>query len=143
MIFHGVQIPDPSGSAHEASSAKHSLKAMGFAKLNTSTKDGQKVLGPLYCVLPGNENLTITFQYNLEGNVLSPSLFELSYPFKIEGLFVVPQVLIYWLYDAFIASILGLQFWESIEVRSSHVLGIWGMRKDFNSTFSRSSHGNL
>ena len=138
-----TRFQSTSGSANVAPYAKHTFKAMVFAKLNTSTRDGQKVLGSLYFVLPVNENLTITFQYNLEGNVLSPSLFELSYPFKIEGLSVVPQVLIYWLYDAFIASILGLQFWEPIEVRRSHVMGIWGMRKDFNSTFSRSSHGNL
>ena len=54
--------------------------------------------------------------------MLSPSLFELSNPFKIEGLFLVPQVLVYCLNDAFIASILcttkmGFQFWEHIEVR--------------------------
>ena len=29
------------------------------------TSDDQKVLGPLYFWLPGNENLTITFHYNL------------------------------------------------------------------------------
>ena len=36
-----------------------------YACPRTSTKDGQKVLSPLYFGLPGNEILTITFQYNL------------------------------------------------------------------------------
>ena len=85
---------------------------------------------------------------SLQGNALSPSPFELSYPFKIRGLFLVPQVLVYCLYGAFIASILcstkmGFQFWEQIEVRRSHIGRIRGMRKDFRSTFSHSSHGNL
>ena len=84
---------------------------------------------------------------SLQGNALIPSLFELSYPFKTEGLFLVPQVLVYCLYDAFIASILcttkmGFQFWEQIKVRS-HIRRIWGMGKDFKSTFSRNRHGNL
>ena len=52
-------------------------------------------------------------------------------PFKIEGLFMVPLLLFYCLYDAFIASILctmkmGFQFWEQIEVRRSHITRIWG-----------------
>ena len=85
---------------------------------------------------------------SLQGNALNPSLIELSYPFKIEGLFLVPQILVYCLYDAFIASILcttnlGFQFWEQIIGRRSHITRIWGVRKDFKSTFSRSSHGNL
>ena len=67
-------------------------------------ENGQKVLGPLHFGLTGNENLTITFLYNL--NALNTSLFELSYPFKLEGLFLVPQVLVCCPYDAFIASIL-------------------------------------
>ena len=82
---------------------------------------------------------------SIQGNALSPSLFEFSYPFKIEGFFL------YWfycLYDAFIASILctmkkKFQFWEQIEVGRSHFRRIWRIRKDFKSTFSRSSHGNL
>ena len=54
---------------------------------------------------------------NLQGNALSPSLFEISYAFKLGGLFLVPQVLVYCLHDAFIASILCttklvFQFWE-------------------------------
>ena len=71
---------------------------------------------------------------SIQGNaLLSPSLFELSYPFKID-LFRVPQVLVYCLYDAFIASIvcttkMRFQFWE--QIRRSHIRGIWGMRKDF------------
>ena len=42
-----------------------------------------------------------------QGNALSQSLFELSYHFKIEGLLLVPQVLVYCLYDAFIVSVLS------------------------------------
>ena len=38
---------------------------------------------------------------------------------------------------------MGFQFWEQIEVRRSYTRRIWGMRKDFKSTLSRSSHGNL
>ena len=78
------------------------------------TRDDQKVLGPLYFGLPGNANLTIT---SLQGNTLSPSLFGLSYSFKIEDLYLVPQVLVYCIFDAFVASIpcttkIGFQFWE-------------------------------
>ena len=59
-----------------------------------------------------------------------------------------PPSTIYCLYDAFIASKLcttkmGFQLWEQIKVRRSHIRRIWGMRKDFKSTFSPSSHGNL
>ena len=113
------------------------------------TRDDQKVLTPLYFGLPGNENLTITFQYNLPlNNALSPSLLKLSYPFKIhvEGIFLAPKY-------SFTASMtpsllpycmgMGFQFWEQIEVRRSHIRRIWGMRKYFKSTFSRSSHNNL
>ena len=109
----------------------------------------QKVLGPLYLGLPGNINLTINFiKISHQGNALSPSMFELSYPFKKEGLYLVPKVLVYCHYDAFIASILcttkmGFQFWEHIEVRWSHIRRISGMRKNFKSTFSQSSHCNL
>ena len=85
---------------------------------------------------------------SLQGNALSPSLLELSYPFKIEGLFLVHQVLVYCLYDALIASILwttkmGFQFWEQKEVRKSHIRRIWGWGRILRSTFSRSSHDNL
>ena len=66
-------------------------------------RDDQKVPSHLYFGLPGKENLNII---SLQGNALSPSFFKLSYPFKIEDLFLVPQVLVYCLYDAFIASIL-------------------------------------
>ena len=63
-------------------------------------------------------------------------MLELCYPFKIEGLWLVHQVLVCCLYDALIASILwttkmGFQFWEQKEVRKSHIRRIWGMRKDF------------
>ena len=50
-----------------------------------STRDDQKVLGLLYIGLPGNEILTITFQYNLPLSYLCP--------LKIEGLFLVPHLL--------------------------------------------------
>ena len=78
----------------------------------------------------------------------SPSLFELVLPFQIKVLFLVLQILVHCCYDAFIASKLcstkvGFQFWEQIEVRRGHIRRIWGMRKDFESAFSRSSHGNL
>ena len=46
---------------------------------------------------------------SLQGNALSPSLFELSYPFKIEGIFLLPQVLVY---------------------RRNHIMRILGMRTD-------------
>ena len=47
------------------------------------TRQDQNVLSPLYFRLPGNEILTITFNImSLQGNVLSQSLFELSWPFK-------------------------------------------------------------
>ena len=85
---------------------------------------------------------------SLQGNALSPFLFELSYLFKIEGLFLVLPLLVYCIYGAFIASILCItkmvfQFWEQIEARRSHISRICGMRKDFKSIFSRSSHGSL
>ena len=85
---------------------------------------------------------------SLQGNALNPSLFKLFYPFKIEGPFSGPLSNVYGLYVDFIASIpytmkMGFQFWERIEVRRSHNRRIWGMRKDFKSTFGRSSHGNL
>ena len=68
---------------------------------------------------------------SLQGNALSSSLFELSYPFKLEGIFMVPQVLVYCLYDVFIAFILcttkmGFLILEQIEVRRSHIKRIWG-----------------
>ena len=37
----------------------------GNYQTHLHTRDDQKVLGPLYFPLPGNETLTITFQYNL------------------------------------------------------------------------------
>ena len=62
--------------------------------------------------------------------------------------FLVPKVLVHCLYDAFSASILcttkmGFQFWKQIKDRSSHIRRLLGMRKDFKSMFSCSSHGNL
>ena len=61
-----------------------------------STRDDQKVLCPLYFGLPGNENLLLLFNIiSLQGNALSPSLFQLSLTFKIAGLFLNCQVLVY------------------------------------------------
>ena len=70
----------------------------------------------------------------LQGNALSPSLFELAYPFQIEVLFLVPKVFVHCFYDAFIASKLcstkvGFQFWEQIEVRRAHIRRIWGVEE--------------
>ena len=97
---------------------------------NTHTRDDQKILCPLYFGLPG-EKMTISFQYNLSSRQCTVlTLFEFSYPFII-GPFLVPQVLVYCLYDAFIASILcttkmEFQFWEQKEVRGSHNRRILG-----------------
>ena len=84
----------------------------------------------------------------LQGNTLSPSLFELAYPFQIEVFFLVLHVLVHRLYDAFIASKLcstkvGFQFWEQIGVRRGPYQENIGVRKDFESAFSHSSNGNL
>ena len=86
--------------------------------------------------------------FPLQGNALSPSLFELAYSFQKEVFFLVPQVLVQCLYNAFIALKLcskkvGFQFWDQIKVIGGHISRIWGVRKDFKPTFSRSSHGNL
>ena len=75
-------------------------------------------------------------------------LFELAYPFQIEVLFLVLQILVHCRYDAFIAPKLCFtkvifQFWEQIEVRRGHIRRIWGMRKDFESAFSRSQSWQL
>ena len=83
-----------------------------------------------------------------QGTALSPSLFELAYPFQIEVFLLVPQVLVHCLYDAFIASKLcstkvGFQFWEQTEVRKGPYQENMGLWKDFESIFSRSSHGSL
>ena len=69
-------------------------------------------------------------------------------PSKQKSFFLVLQKLVHCRYDAFIASKLcstkvKFQFWEQTEVRRGHIRRIWGMRKDFESVFSRSSHGNL
>ena len=59
----------------------------------------QIVFGPLYFRLQGNENLTITYQYNV-------LLRQCSYPTSIQGA---------------ISEEIRLQFWEQIEVRKSHI----------------------
>ena len=65
----------------------------------------------------------------------------------MEVLFLVLQILVHCCYDAFASKLcstkVGFQFWEQIEVRRGHIRRIWGMRKDLESAFSRSSHGNL
>ena len=97
---------------------------------NTHMRDDQKIICPLYFGLPGNKNLTISFQYNLYSRqCISLTLFESSYLFKI-GPFLVHQILVYCLYDAFIASILcttnmDFIFWEQKKVRGSHNRRIW------------------
>ena len=103
---------------------------------SASDYQGMKLWSLLFNIIP------------LQGNALSSSLFDLAYPFQKEVFFLVPQVLVHCLYDAFIASKLcsmkvGFQFWEQIEVRWGHIRRIWGVRKDFEPAFSRSSQGNL
>ena len=113
------------------------------------TRCDQKVLGPSASEYQGIEIWPLLFNIiPLQGNALCPSLFELAYPFQIEVFFLVLQVLVHYLYDAFIASKLcstkvGFQFWKQREVRRGHIRRIWGVRKDFESAFSHSSHGNL
>ena len=53
----------------------------------------------------GRNSLTLFFNIiSLHLDALSPSLFQFAYPFKIEVFILVPQVLIYCIYDTFIAS---------------------------------------
>ena len=94
---------------------------------------------------------------SLQGNALSPSLFELSYPFKKQGIFLVPQVLVYCLNDAFIATKYQTKSFSDHRPYNEDEISVFGtdrrqkepyqenmgMREDFKSTFSRSSHGNL
>ena len=61
---------------------------------------------------------------SLHLDALSPSLFPFTFPFKIhvEVFILVPKVLIYRIYDTFIASYLpstkvSFQLWEQIEIR--------------------------
>ena len=93
--------------------------------------------------------MTITFQYNLPSRKCTKPISVRAF-LSLQNIkpYPGPQVLVYCLYDAFIASILcttkiGFQFWEQMEVRRSHIKRIWGMRKYFKSTFSCNSHGNL
>ena len=47
----------------------------------------------MFHFLPMNEDEVITFNIiPLQGNVLSPSLFELAFPFQIEVFFLVPAL---------------------------------------------------
>ena len=67
----------------------------------------------------------------LQDNALSPSLFELSYPFKIEGLFLVPK---YSFTDSMTPSLLPYcvpRRWEHIEARRNHIKRIWGIEEGF------------
>ena len=110
----------------------------------------KKFLAPCTLVYKGMKIWPLLFNVIFhQGNALRPSLFELNlYPFKIEGIYLVPKVLDYCLYDDLIDFILlttkmGFQFWGLIEVRRSHIRRIRDMRKDFNFTFSRSSNSYL
>ena len=54
-------------------------------------------------------------------DVLSPTLFEFAYPFKMDAFFLVPQILTNSLFNAFIASKIpsvevSFQIWKQIEV---------------------------
>ena len=55
-------------------------------------------------------------------DVVSPTLFQFAYPFKMEAIFLVPQVLVNSIYDTFIASKIpttkdSFQIWKQIKVR--------------------------
>ena len=86
-------------------------------------RDDKKVLGPLYFGLRENENLTITFQYNLPSKPISVHAFlslQKRRPFPGPP---STRLLPLW---SLIASILcstkmGFQFWEQIEVKRSHI----------------------
>ena len=95
-----------------------------FLVIYKAKRYDQKVLDLTYFGLPRNEKFATIFQYNsldLDLDALSPSLFQFAYPSKIEFI-LVPQVLIYCIYDTFIASEIpttkvSFQLWEQIEVR--------------------------
>ena len=65
-----------------------------FSDPSASDYQGLKICSLLFNIIPLQGN----------ANVLSPSPFGLAYPFQIDVFFLVPQVLIHCLYDAFIAS---------------------------------------
>ena len=91
----------------------------------------------------------ITFQYNTTSRQFTQSIsVRACLSLQIEFLYLVLQILVYCCYDALFASKLcstkvGFEFSEQIEVRRGHIRRIWGMRKDLESAFSRSSHCNL
>ena len=70
--------------------------------LDTSEIRGmiKKFSAPCTSGYKGMKILPLLFKkISLQGNAHSPSLLELSYPFKIDGPFLVPQVLAYCFYD--------------------------------------------
>ena len=90
----------------------------------------------------------ITFQYKPPSRLCTKSISVRACSFQIEVIFMVLQILVHCCYDAFLGSKLcstkvGFQFWEQTEVIRGHIRRIWGMRKDFESALSRSSHGNF
>ena len=103
--------------------------------IRPNTRSVKKVLGLMYFgTYPGMNSLPLLFNIiSLHLDALSPSLFQFAYPFKIEVFILVPQVLIYCIYDTFIASEIptmkvSFQLWEQIEVRraKSGEYGGWG-----------------
>ena len=57
----------------------------------------------------GHQGMKILHYFSIKSPFMAmhyANLFRLAFPFKIEGLFLVPQALLYFLYDAFIASLL-------------------------------------
>ena len=68
-------------------------------------RDNQKVLSPCTFGMTKTRNCVLFLNIiSLCLNALSPMLFQFAYPFKLEAFFLVPQVLINSIYDAFIAS---------------------------------------
>ena len=109
-----------------------------FRKGSVCTRCDKKFLAPSASDYQGMKIGSLLFKIiRLQGNTLSPSLLELDYPFQKEVFFLVPQVLIHCLYDAFIASKLcstkvGFQFREQTEVRWSHIRRKWGWGRTSN-----------
>ena len=86
-------------------------------------RDNKEVLGP--CTLGMTKAIIVPLFLNIISfclDALSLMLFKFAYPFKIEAFFLIPQVPINSIYDAFIASKIpttkvSFQIWKQIEVR--------------------------
>ena len=82
----------------------------------------------------GMKNWPLLFNIiSLQSNELSPSLFKLSYPLKVEGPFPGPpgtSLLPLWQLHFFhmtqCTTKMGFLFCEHVEVRKSHIRRIWG-----------------